>query len=103
MISLGAKATLGAAKGDRTVAARGVLRPAQVDVTRENVLAPAEFLKSIRVPAPKPGQKGAYVKLKERGAWDFAVVSAAVSGVVKDGVLTEITIVVGGSRPCPGG
>ena len=101
LISLGAKVTLGSAKGDRTLPLEEFYKPPSVDVTRENVLGPGEFLKDIRVPAPKGGQKGAYVKLKERGTWDFAVASAAASGVVKDGVLTDVSIVAGGVAPVP--
>jgi len=101
LISLGAKVTIGSDKGDRTLPLEEFYQPPSVDVTRENALGPGEFLKEIRVPAPKAGQKGAYVKIKERGTWDFALASAAASGVVKDGVLAEISIVAGGVAPVP--
>ena len=65
------------------------------------MLAKGQFLKSVWIPAPKAGQKAAYVKLKERGTWDFALVSAAVAGVVKDGALAEIIVVMGGVAPVP--
>jgi xanthine dehydrogenase YagS FAD-binding subunit len=70
-------------------------------VTRETVLGKGEFLKSVWVPAPAAGQKAAYVKLKERGTWDFALVSAAVTAVVKDGALAGLSIVMGGVAPVP--
>ncbi len=101
LISLGAKVTIGSAKGDKVVPLEQFYALPEVDVTRENVLAKGQFLKSVWVPAPKPGQKAAYVKLKERGAWDFALVSAAVAGTVKDGVFTEISVVMGGIAPVP--
>jgi xanthine dehydrogenase YagS FAD-binding subunit len=101
LISLGARITVGSAKGDRVMALEDFYKLPAVDVTRENVLAKVEFLKDIRVPAPKPGQKGAYVKLKERGTWDFAVASAAVTGVASGGVFSEIAIVTGGLAPIP--
>jgi len=101
LISLGAKATIGTAKADKIVALEAFYASPEVDVTRENVLAKAEFLKSVWVPAPKPGQKAAYVKLKERGTWDFALVSAAVAGVADGGVLSEVTVVMGGVAPVP--
>jgi xanthine dehydrogenase YagS FAD-binding subunit len=72
-----------------------------VDVRRENVLARDEFLKSVFVPAQKPGRKGTYVKLKERETWDFALVSAAVGGVLAGGAFSEIAIVMGGVAPVP--
>ena len=101
LISLGAKATIGTAKGDKVVALEQFYSLPDVDVTRENVLQKGQFLKSVSVPAPKAGQKSAYVKLKERGTWDFALVSAAVTGIVKAGVFAEISIVMGGIAPVP--
>jgi xanthine dehydrogenase YagS FAD-binding subunit len=101
LISLGAKATIGSAKGDKVVPLEQFYAPPEVDVRRENVLAKGQFLKSVWVPTPKPGQKAAYVKLKERGTWDFALVSAAVAGVVQGGVFSDIAVVMGGVAPIP--
>ena len=101
LISLGATATIGTAKGDKVIPLEAFYAGPDVDVTRENVLAKGQFLKSVWVPAPKARQKSAYVKLKERGTWDFALVSAAVAGIVKDGGLAEISIVMGGVAPIP--
>ncbi len=101
LISLGATATIGTAKGDKVIPLEAFYAGPEVDVTRENVLTKDQFLKSVWVPAPKARQKSAYVKLKERGTWDFALVSAAVAGIVKDGGLAEISIVMGGVAPVP--
>ena len=101
LISLNAKVTVGSAKGDKVMPLDGFYALPDVDVSRENILEKGQFLKSVWVPAPKPGQKAAYVKLKERGTWDFALVSAAVSGIVKDGIFAEISIVMGGVAPVP--
>ncbi len=101
LISLGAKITLGGAKGDRTIPLEEFYALPEVDVRRETVLGGNEFLKSIFVPAPGPGAKGTYIKLKERGTWDFALVSAAVNGVVEGGAFSSITIVMGGVAPVP--
>jgi xanthine dehydrogenase YagS FAD-binding subunit len=101
LISLGAKVTIGSAKGDKVFPLEQLYAPPEVDVTRENVLIKGQFLKSVWVPAPKAGQKAAYVKLKERGTWDFALVSAAISGVIQGGVFSEIAVVMGGVAPIP--
>jgi len=101
LISLGANVTIGSVKGDKVIPLEQLYAPPEVDVTRENVLTKGQFLKSVWVPAPKAGQKAAYVKLKERGTWDFALVSAAVTGVVKDGAFAEISVVMGGIAPIP--
>ena len=101
LISLGANVTIGSVKGDKVIPLEQLYAPPEVDVTRENVLTKGQFLKSVWVPAPKAGQKAAYVKLKERGTWDFALVSAAVTGVVTDGAFAEISVVMGGIAPIP--
>jgi xanthine dehydrogenase YagS FAD-binding subunit len=101
LISLGARVTVGSARGDKVMPLEDFYKPPSVNVRKENVLANDEFLRDIRVPAPKPGQKGTYVKLKERGTWDFAVASAAVTGVVGGGAFSEIAIVAGGIAPVP--
>lgn len=101
LVSLGARVTIGSVRADKTLALEDFYKPPSADVTRENALAGDEFLKGIFVPLAKPGQKGTYVKLKERGTWDFAVASAAVSGVVAGGVFSEISIVAGGLAPVP--
>jgi xanthine dehydrogenase YagS FAD-binding subunit len=101
LISLGAKATIGSAKGDKVVALEQFYILPDIDVLRENILEKGQFLKSVWVPAPKAGQRSAYAKLKERGTWDFALVSAAVSGVVKNGLIAEIAVVMGGVAPVP--
>lgn len=101
LISLGATAVVATVKGERTMPLEKMYALPDVDVTRETALAKGEFLKAVVVPAPKPGRKAVYVKLKERGTWDFALVSAAVAAVVEGGRLAEISIVCGGVAPVP--
>ena len=101
LISLGARVTIGTAKGDKVVPLEQFYALPEIDVRRENILDKGQFLKSVWIPAPKAGQKAAYVKLKERGTWDFALVSAAVAGIIKDGVFAEISVVMGGVAPIP--
>jgi xanthine dehydrogenase YagS FAD-binding subunit len=101
LISLGARATIGGGRADRVVPLEDFYILPEVDILRETVLEKSQFLKDVRVPAPKPGQKGVYVKLKERGTWDFALVSAAVTGIVSGGALAEVSIVMGGVAPVP--
>ena len=101
LISLGAQATVATPKGDKVVPLEAFYAGPEVDVTRENVLAKGQFLKSVWLPGPKAGQKAAYVKLKERGTWDFALASAAVAGVVAGGAFQEISVVMGGVAPVP--
>lgn len=73
----------------------------QKNIRRENILEDGQVLSEIRIPLPKNGTKSAYFKFKERGTWDFAVVSAAISGIVSGGVFRDIKIVCGGVAPIP--
>ncbi len=101
LMSLGARITIGSAKGDKTLPLEQFYQPPSVDVEKENVLLKDQFLKDIVIPAAKPGQKGAYVKLKERATWDFAIASAAVTGVLRGKTFSEIVVVMGGIAPVP--
>ncbi len=101
LISLKASVIIGGVKGDRTLPLEDFYRPPSTDVRRENILEKGQFVKMIRIPTPPGGHRGAYVKLKERGTWDFALVSAAVSGVPDGKTFSDISIVMGGVAPTP--
>ena len=101
LIALEAKVVLVSPQGERTVPLADFYAPPIVNVRRENVLARGELVKEIRVPAPKPGDRGAYIKFMERGAWDFAVVSAAARLTLSGGAIAEARIVCGGGAPVP--
>ncbi|MBI3016101.1 MAG: xanthine dehydrogenase family protein subunit M [Candidatus Tectomicrobia bacterium] len=76
------------------------LLPGQ-NLSRETVLKPGEILVEVRVPKPKAGTRGTYLKFRERGAGDFALVSAACSGRVLRGTVAELRLVLGGVAPIP--
>ncbi len=101
LISLDASVWISSPKKDKTVLLQDFYILPQVNVRKENILEPGEVLKEIRIPLVKAGEKSAYLKLKERGTWDFAVVSAAVKGTVSNSSFKEIKIVLGGVAPIP--
>ena len=45
-----------------------------VNPQRENVLEPNEVVTEVHVPQPKAGTKSTYLKVRERGSFDFALV-----------------------------
>jgi xanthine dehydrogenase YagS FAD-binding subunit len=101
LIALGAQVVLATMEGDRSVPLSRFYAPPIVNVRKENVLTGREILKEVRVPLPKPGDKSAYIKFIERGAWDFAVVSAAVWASASGNSVRDIRIVCGGVAPIP--
>jgi len=68
---------------------------------RENVLQPGELVTHVRLPAPEPGARAAYLKLRDRASYEFALVSAAVSVAVAGGRITAARFALGGvgTRP----
>ena len=94
LVAYGASFVLDGPKGGRVVAASDFfLLPAQ-DPTRENVLQPGELLKEIRVPSAA-GWKSAYYEVRERAAFDWPLVSAAIALKVAGGVVREARVVLG--------
>ncbi len=101
LTALDALAVIASPRGERTIPLAEFYVPPAKNVRRENVLAGDELLREIRIPAAKKGEKSAYLKLRERGTWDFAVVSAAVKGLVAGKNIKNLRIVLGGVAPVP--
>lgn len=101
LISLDAEVALKRTQGERVVSLQDFFVLPSINIRRENILGPDEVLREIRIPLARKGEKSTYLKFKERGAWDFAVVSAAVSGTVSGNSFSKIRIVLGGVAPIP--
>jgi xanthine dehydrogenase YagS FAD-binding subunit len=71
------------------------------DVRRENVLAPAEVMTAVTVPALAEDWRGAFLKARERTAGDFPLVSVAIGFTLRDGVIEQASVVLGGVAPVP--
>lgn len=101
LICLDAQVTISAPKKDKTIPLSDFFTLPSVNVRRENILAPNEVVKEIILPPAKRGEKSTYLKFKERGTWDFALVSAAVKGTTSEGIFNSIKIMLGGVAPIP--
>ena len=101
LIALDAQITISSPRGERDLRLAEFYALPSKNVRRENVLAPDELVREVKLPLPKKGSRSAYIKLKERETWDFALVSAAVQGTVSGGSLGEAAIVLGGVAPIP--
>jgi xanthine dehydrogenase YagS FAD-binding subunit len=55
-----------------------------------------EILTEVVIPAPKPGLKASFEKLRPRGVWDFAMASLAMALQVRDGSIEDARVVFGG-------
>ncbi len=101
LIALDAEISINSPKGNTTIPLANFYTLPKINVRKENILEPNEVLREIRIPLIKKGEKSTYSKFIERGAWDFAIVSAAVKGTVSGGIFRDITIVLGGVAPVP--
>jgi xanthine dehydrogenase YagS FAD-binding subunit len=101
LVALGATAHISTGSRERTVPLEKFFVTPRENVARENVLLPNEILTAIDVPAAPAGSKAIYVKEMVREIWDFALCSVAAMVTVKDGVVADARIVLGGVAPIP--
>jgi len=101
LLALNASANVAGPSGQRTVAFDSYFSGPREDVLRENVLKPDELMVNVSIPQIAPNTKTAFVKLKDRQVYDFAVVSVAVSVTQENGNWKDGRIVLGGVSPVP--
>jgi xanthine dehydrogenase YagS FAD-binding subunit len=63
---------------------------------RETVLEPGDLITHVTLPAPAPGSRSLYLKLRDRASYEFALASAAVVVTVDGGKVTRARIALGG-------
>ena len=63
---------------------------------RESVLEPGDLVTHVTLPAPRPGAKSRYLKLRDRASYEFALASAAVVVEVNGGQFRYVRLAMGG-------
>lgn len=101
LVAFDATFVLASATGQRTMMANEFFSGPAADPAVENVLRPGEVLAEIRLPAATPRSVSTYLKILDREAWTHAVVSAAVSLRIEQGVCKAARVVLGGVAPIP--
>ena len=101
LVALQATVQVTGPKGTRSLPVEKLFVLPAVDLTRETVLAPGELITEVRLPAPLPGGKGLYRKVRARGAWDFALGGVALALSGKDGKVASARVVLSGVAPVP--
>jgi xanthine dehydrogenase YagS FAD-binding subunit len=101
LVALGAKIKIAGPAGEKTMPLENFFVLPQVNYRRENILGPAEIVTEIQVPLPKAGSKGFYHKVRERQAWDHAIVSVATVVQSGGGAVRDARVVLGGVAPVP--
>jgi xanthine dehydrogenase YagS FAD-binding subunit len=101
LLALGAEIALRSARGARRMPLEDFFALPATDVTRENVLQRDEIVTELLVPAPPPGTRSAYLKIKEKDSFDFAMVSCAAALTFEGDRCTRARLVLGGVAPVP--
>jgi xanthine dehydrogenase YagS FAD-binding subunit len=101
LTALGAAVRITGPEGDRTVPLESFYVLPGKDVERETVLQPGEIVTEVLLPPPENGTRSSYRKVRERGAWDFALASVALSVRFDGSRAAKARIVLGGVAPVP--
>jgi xanthine dehydrogenase YagS FAD-binding subunit len=88
-------------KGRRTIAIKDFyLKPGSTP-DRENVLEPGDLIVSVTLPAPVPGTRSYYLKLRDRAAYEFALASAAIVVKLNGSRIERARVALGGVGTVP--
>jgi xanthine dehydrogenase YagS FAD-binding subunit len=101
LVALDATVRVRGAGGERTLSARDfhTLPAERPDV--ESLLQPGELVTAVDVPASPFAARSAYVKVRDRASYAFALASAAVALEVSGGVVREVRVALGGVATKP--
>jgi xanthine dehydrogenase YagS FAD-binding subunit len=99
LVALGASLRLRGASGERRVALEDFFLLPGDTPERETVLLAGELLVAVEVPRAR--RRSAYLKLRDRASFEFAVVSACVAAEVQDDRIATIRLAAGGVATTP--
>jgi xanthine dehydrogenase YagS FAD-binding subunit len=99
LVALGASVRLRGASGERRVTLEDFFLLPDDTPERETVLLAGELLVAVEV--PRAPRRSAYLKLRDRASFEFAVVSACVAAEVRDGRIATIRLAAGGVGTTP--
>jgi xanthine dehydrogenase YagS FAD-binding subunit len=63
---------------------------------RETVLEPGDLITHVTLPAPAPGSRSLYIKLRDRASYEFALASAALVVTTSGGKIKRARVALGG-------
>jgi xanthine dehydrogenase YagS FAD-binding subunit len=101
LVALDAKLTIAGRRGTRVVPAGSFFLLPTASLEKENVLQPGEIITEIVLDPPRPGVRSLYRKVRERGAFDFALAGAAIVLAISGGNVLTARVVLSGVAPVP--
>ncbi|RZT31818.1 FAD binding domain-containing protein [Cupriavidus agavae] len=101
MVAIGATVELQGPRGRREVPLADFhLLPGDTP-WKEHAIEPGEMITHVTLDAPMPGSRSAYLKLRDRGSYQFALASSAVIVALDGQTVRDIRIALGGVTTKP--
>lgn len=101
LIAYGAQVRIRDAEGDGEISAEDFFRAPEEGRRVEHVLPDNAVITGLRIPRPSADIRATYHKAMDRKVWSFALASVAVALEMRDGVVADSRIVLGGVAPVP--
>lgn len=101
LVALDASLRLRDSQGERELPAEEFFRNPTDDRRIEHDLGQGELITAIILPPQPEGARSTYLKAMEREAWAYALVSVAARLVVREGVVQDARVVLGGVATTP--
>jgi xanthine dehydrogenase YagS FAD-binding subunit len=87
--------------GRRTYEAEDFFIGPSTDITRMTVMKPGDLLTQIHIPATWANANFYFEKVRDRGSWDFGLVSVAAAFRMSGNTIEDARIAVNGVAPYP--
>jgi xanthine dehydrogenase YagS FAD-binding subunit len=101
LIAVDAKMIVESTSGPKVHDAEDFFIGPAIDITRMTVTTPRDLLTRIHVPAQWANADFYYEKVRDRGSWDFQLVSVAAAFRRSGGTIQDARIAVNGVAPYP--
>lgn len=101
LLALDASVVVVGPAGERALALDELLQPPTSERRHETTIGADEVITAVTIPAQPAGARGVYLKLMERQAWAYALVSAATQMTLRDGAVEQARVVLGGVANTP--
>jgi xanthine dehydrogenase YagS FAD-binding subunit len=101
LIALGAAVRIAGPKTSRVLPVEKLHVPPSEDPRREVRLEPGEVITEISIPAPPPGLRSSYRKVRTRASWDFALAGIALALEMDARTVRSARVVLSGVAPIP--
>lgn len=101
LVAYGAQVQIQDREGAGEIAISDFFQAPEEERRVEHVLPEEAVITGLRIPVPSEGVRATYRKAMDRKAWAFALASVAVMLEMRDGVIADSRIVLGGVAPVP--